>query len=143
MTSQILAIFYLNKLDHFIKEELKIKYYIRYMDDGVLIHEDKEYLKFCLCKIKNLVENKYKLKLNNKTRIYSSYEGVEFLGFRYIIRNNKLIIKVNTKTKKKFKKKVRILINYDYDKYMNVIASYKGHLRYAYSSNLLFENIKK
>lgn len=43
MSSQFLAILYLNELDHFIKNELKIKYYIRYMDDGVLIHRNKEY----------------------------------------------------------------------------------------------------
>lgn len=52
MSSQFLAILYLNELDHFIKEELKIKYYIRYMDDGLIIHEDKEYLKYCLKEIK-------------------------------------------------------------------------------------------
>lgn len=38
MTSQVLAIFYLNDLDHFIKEKLKIKYYIRYQDDALLFH---------------------------------------------------------------------------------------------------------
>ena len=40
MSSQFLAILYLNELDHYIKEELKIKYYIRYMDDGILLHRD-------------------------------------------------------------------------------------------------------
>ena len=48
MTSQIVAISYLNELDHFIKDGLKIKSYVRYMDDRVLIHNDKEYLKYCL-----------------------------------------------------------------------------------------------
>lgn len=52
MSSQILAIYYLNEMDHYIKEKLKIKYYIRYMDDFILIHEDKEYLKYCLQQIK-------------------------------------------------------------------------------------------
>ena len=85
MTSQILAIFYLNELDHYIKEVLGIKYYIRYMDDGILIHENKEYLKFCLYKIKSLVEDKYKLKLNNKTRIYSSCGGIEFCVYNSIL----------------------------------------------------------
>ncbi len=55
MTSQIFAIFYLNDIDHFIKEELKIKYYIRYQDDFLLIYEDKQYLKKCLDKIKDKV----------------------------------------------------------------------------------------
>ena len=53
MTSQILAIFYLNDLDHFIKETLKIKYYVRYQDDFLLFHPSKDYLKYCLSEIKN------------------------------------------------------------------------------------------
>ena len=51
MSSQIFAIFYLNDLDHFIKEKLRIKCYIRYMDDLILVHEDKEYLNYCLKQI--------------------------------------------------------------------------------------------
>ena len=42
MTSQVLAVFYLNDLDHYIKEELKIRYYVRYQDDFLLFHESKE-----------------------------------------------------------------------------------------------------
>ena len=53
MTSQILAIFYLNDMDHYIKEDLKIKYYVRYQDDFLLFHESKQYLKECLEKKKN------------------------------------------------------------------------------------------
>ena len=56
MTSQVLAIFYLNDLDHFIKEELKIKGYIRYQDDFLLFSESKEYLEVCLEKIKKFLE---------------------------------------------------------------------------------------
>ena len=79
MTSQILAIFYLNDLDHYIKEKLKIKYYVRYQDDFVLFHESKEYLKECLTKIKEYLE-KEKLKLNKKTRIYSDNNNFVYLG---------------------------------------------------------------
>ena len=79
MTSQVLAIFYLNNMDHFIKEELKIKGYIRYQDDFLLFSESKEYLKFCLKEIKKFLE-KEKLMLNKKTRIYSSSENICFLG---------------------------------------------------------------
>lgn len=139
MTSQILAIFYLNELYHFIKEELKIKYYIRYMDDGILIHHDKNYLKYCLSKIKDLVENKYKLKLNNKTKIYSIKEGFEFLGFRYYLKNKKKITKVVTSTKKRYKRKVKVLKHKDLKKYKQIIASYNGHLQYANSKNLIYE----
>ena len=55
MTSQIMAIFYLNELDHYIKEKLHIKYYLRYMDDGVLLSNDKEYLRYCFDKIKKIM----------------------------------------------------------------------------------------
>ena len=78
MTSQVLAIFYLNDLDHFIKETLKIKYYVRYQDDFLLFHPSKEYLKYCLNKIKFFLE-KEDLILNKKTRIYSSKDNFIFL----------------------------------------------------------------
>ena len=79
MTSQILAIFYLNDLDHYIKEVLKIRYYIRYQDDFVLFHESKEYLQECLEKIKEFL-GREKLVLNEKTRIYNSNGNFIFLG---------------------------------------------------------------
>ena len=79
MTSQCLAIFYLSDLDHFIKEKLKIKYYVRYQDDFLLFHPSKEYLKYCLEEIKKFLE-KEKLMLNRKTRIYSNKDNFIFLG---------------------------------------------------------------
>ena len=104
MTSQILAIFYLNNLDHFIKEKLKAKYYVRYIDDGVLLSGDKKYLRYCLDEINNFVLN-YGLKLNNKTKIINvSKEGLDFIGFRFYIKN-KIILKVRNNTKKDLRKK--------------------------------------
>lgn len=101
MTSQALAIFYLNDMDHFIKEELKIKYYIRYQDDFCLFHESKEYLKFCLEKIRIFLEQE-KLKLNDKTRIYNNNNKYIFLGHtisnrkaNYREKNKKVKIKEN------------------------------------------------
>lgn len=79
MTSQVLAIFYLNDLDHFIKEELKIKYYVRYQDDFVLFHESKDYLKNCLKEIETFL-HKEDLILNDKTRIYKNTNNFIFLG---------------------------------------------------------------
>ena len=79
MSSQVLAIFYLNDLDHYIKEELQIKYYVRYQDDFLLFHESKEYLKECLEKIKEFLV-KEKLVLNRKTRIYKNTNNFIFLG---------------------------------------------------------------
>jgi len=133
MTSQIFSLIYLSELDHYIKEELKIKYYIRYSDDMVLIHENKEYLKYCLKKIKEIL-NKYELELNNKTKIYNKKEGITFLGFHYKIRNNKVIITIKNETKRKFKKRMKKINKLYNEKIINekevnqIIASYKGHL---------------
>lgn len=77
MTSQVLAIFYLNDMDHFIKETLKIKYLIRYQDDFLLFHQSKQYLKYCLEELKKFLE-KEKLVLNKKTRIYKSTNNFIF-----------------------------------------------------------------
>lgn len=66
-------------MDHYIKEELKIKYYVRYQDDFLLFHESKEYLKICMKKVEEFLE-KEKLKLNKKTRIYNSNNNFIFLG---------------------------------------------------------------
>ena len=79
MTSQVLAIFYLNDMDHYIKEVLKIKYYVRYQDDFLLFHPSKEYLKICLKKIRHFLDNE-NLTLNKKTRIYKNTNNFIFLG---------------------------------------------------------------
>lgn len=79
MTSQILAIFFLNDFDYFVKETLHIKGYVRYQDDMLLFHQSKEYLKECLVKIKDFLE-KEELTLNPKTRIYKNTDNFIFLG---------------------------------------------------------------
>ena len=137
LTSQILAIFYLNELDHFIIEKLKVKY-IRYMDDGILLSIDKEYLKYCLSEIEKII-NKYKLKLNNKTSIINvSKNGLDFLGFMFYIRNNKIIMKVRNKTKSNFKRKMKLIKGgkVNGDNARSIIASYKGHFKWGNCYNL-------
>lgn len=79
MTNQILAIFFLNDMDHFIKNNLKIKYYVRYQDDFLLFHHSKKYLQFCLKEISEFLK-KENLSLNSKTRIYKNTNNFLFLG---------------------------------------------------------------
>ena len=147
MTSQIIATFYLNELDHFIKEKLDIKYYIRYMDDGMLLHHDKDYLKHCLKEIKKILY-KYKLELKKKTKICSSSESIDFLGFRFSY-NKRIISKVKTSVKKKIKIKLTKKYNLykndiiTYDKYREVRDSYTGHLSHGNCGNLCFLILKK
>lgn len=141
LTSQIMAIYYLNDLDHVIKENLKVKY-IRYMDDGVLLSNDKNYLKYCLVEIKKII-NKHDLQLNNKTKIINvNKEGIDFLGFHFYIFNNKLVMKVRNKTKKKYKRKIRLIKN-DLIDGKFIIPSYQGHFKWGNCYNLYkFDIIK-
>ena len=70
----------INKFFHSInKEKLKIKYYVRYQDDFLLFHESKDYLKECLIKIRDFLNNE-DLTLNKKTRIYKNTDNFVFLG---------------------------------------------------------------
>lgn len=111
MTSQVLAVFYLNDLDHYIKEVLKIKYYVRYQDDFLLFHPSKEYLKFCLEQIK-LFLKKEKLELNKKTRIYKSTNNFIFLGRNKYGQYAKYrTIKRKLKKKKELYKKNELSLN--------------------------------
>jgi len=66
LTSQLFANIYLHEFDAFVKKELWIKYYGRYVDDFVLIHENKEYLLFCYKEIKNFLKEKLRLTLHPK-----------------------------------------------------------------------------
>ena len=122
MTSQILGIFYLNDLDHYIKENLKIKHYTRYMDDLVLFHSNKLYLKECLKKIIKFLNN-YDLELNNKTVILKN--NLCFLGYHFY--NKK--IKILSKNKRIIYKKLRILKQYNLEKYNKVLSSYYGYFK--------------
>ena len=102
MTSQILAIFYLNDMDHYIKEKLKIKYYVRYQDDFILFHESKKYLKYCLNEIIKFLE-KEKLELNKKSRLYKNTNTFIYLGRNQEGKNAKYR-GINRKIKKKIYK---------------------------------------
>lgn len=108
MTSQFLSIFYLYELDHYIVHDLHIKYYVRYMDDFVLIHHDKEVLKNAYKKIEYILNNKYKLKLNSKkTKIVSANEGFSFLGYTYKVIGKKTLVKLKREAYEKIKKRVK------------------------------------
>ena len=121
LSSQILAIYYLNDIDHYIKEKLKCKYYIRYMDDMLIFDVDKDHLKDIKIEIENKLKD-IKLELNNKTNIYNLKHGFNFLGYRFILNNKRLIIKINNNTKKRIIKKLK------HNNNPQVIASYKGYI---------------
>lgn len=96
--SQLVALAVLDDLDHFIKEKLHIKYYIRYMDDFVLIHNDKDYLKYCRSEIEKQL-NSIGLELNRKTGILKLSQGVKLLQWRFVLCNSGRILKRMDKKK--------------------------------------------
>lgn len=79
MTSQFLSIFYLSFLDHYIIHDLHLTKMIRYMDDYIIFHKDKDYLKECLSKIVDKLGKEFKLKCNpKKTKIVKASQGFVF-----------------------------------------------------------------
>ena len=136
MTSQLFAIYYLNDLDHFIKEQLHIKYYIRYMDDFILMHPDREYLKYCLEEIRKKVVTE-ELKLNQKTKIISMKDGLNFLGYRFVLKNKKLLVLINSQTKRRITHKLNKLEKNPKENYTSVLASYKGYLSNCCSGSFI------
>ncbi len=82
LTSQLFANIYLNELDYHVKHVLKIKNYIRFNDDFVIISEDKNLLQDFLVKIKEFLGVRLKLSLpDNKTSIRKFKWGIDFLGY--------------------------------------------------------------
>ena len=83
LTSQFFANIYLNELDYFVKHKLKAKYYIRYVDDFIILHKSKKQLEQQKQKIDNFLKTKLNLELHpQKSRILSLSRGIDFIGFR-------------------------------------------------------------
>ncbi|MEK6859016.1 MAG: RNA-directed DNA polymerase [Nanoarchaeota archaeon] len=83
LTSQFFANVYLHELDFYVKHVLKAKYYIRYVDDFVLMHRSKEQLECWKELINRFLSEQLKLTLHpNKSRIIPLSEGIDFVGFR-------------------------------------------------------------
>ncbi|HME87316.1 MAG TPA: reverse transcriptase domain-containing protein, partial [Candidatus Nanoarchaeia archaeon] len=110
MTSQFFANIYLNELDQFVKHNLKAKHYIRYVDDFVILHNDKKVLEEYQEKINCFIKRNLALDLHpTKCKIVQLHKGITFLGFR-IFNYHRLLRRTNIRTMR------RRLKEYDYDK---------------------------
>lgn len=89
--SQLVELSVLDDLDHYIKEELRIKHYVRYMDDMIFIHESKEHLKECWKKIERKL-NDIHLELNKKSCMYPISQGIKFLHWRFLLTESGRIV---------------------------------------------------
>lgn len=104
---QIAGISYLDPMDHFIKERLRIKGYIRYMDDFLLIHNDPEYLDHCREEIAHKLAEVGLEPNPNKTRIINATDGVMFLGFTFrVTKTGKVLRLINPENVKRERKKL-------------------------------------
>ena len=139
LTSQFFANVYLDPLDHFVKEELRVKGYLRYMDDFCLFGDDKTGLWEHLDHIQSFLA-KARLALRRpKTRLYSTSEGVEFLGYR-IFRTHRRVV---TATARRMEK--RLAARYTAvaarrappDFFRPSLMSCLGHLRWANGKGLV------
>ena len=90
-TSQYFANIYLSELDYYIKYELGVRFYVRYMDDFVCLVRMKSEARDLLNKISVFAQNGLHLKLNHKSRIIPSYRGIDFCG--YVTKRNKTYVR--------------------------------------------------
>src|SRR5699024_5999381 len=98
---QMFANIYLNEVDQYIKNQLRCKYYFRYMDDSAILVKTKEEAKYVLEKIQAFLKEKLALELNSKTQIFKNKQGVNFCGYKI----NEYRMKIRDKRKKKTKEK--------------------------------------
>ena len=132
-TSQWFANFYLQDLDHYIKENLKIPYYIRYMDDMVLFHRNKKELHKVRVKIEEFLKNE-DLRLKENWQLFKTdSRPIDFLGYKFYrgyttIRKSNCL-RIRRRVKKIIKKPILL------PKDAAAILSYTGWLKHSNSYN--------
>ncbi len=125
--SQILALCLLNEMDHFIKERLHIKHYIRYMDDFLLIHHDKQYLQYCRTEIEKYLQT-ICLRLNEKTQILKLKQGIIFLKWRFILTSTgKVVRKMSKRSITKQRRKMKKFVDRLHNEKMTMFDIYQSY----------------
>ncbi len=130
MTSQFFANCYLNELDQYVKNELKARFYIRYVDDFVILHNDKNILEDYKGKIDIFLKERLQLELHpNKSKILLLTNGISFLGFRNYP-YHRLLRKANIRTMKKRSNQE------DYDSICEFLEGWMSYANHADTYNL-------
>ena len=140
-TAQWFSNFFLEGLDHFIKQELKVKYYIRYVDDLVLIGPNKRKLHRARKEIEQYL-NKIDLKIKGNWQVFKIDDrGIDFLGLRFF-RNRTILRKKNALRIKRRMAKIRRK-GYLNEKDAQALISYWGWIKRSDSYNFYHKNIKQ
>lgn len=122
VTSQLFINVYMNEFDQFVKRDLKVKYYIRYCDDFVILHPDKSYLENLIPKMSAFLEKELKLSLHpDKVYIKRLSSGIDFLGWVHF--NHHRVLR--TATKRRMFKKL------EENQAPETVKSYLGLLRHG------------
>lgn len=146
--SQFFGNLYLGGFDHWCKETLGIRYYYRYCDDIVILHNDKQYLQNLLVDIKYYLNVNLKLNLKSTYQIFPiSCRGIDFIGYR-IFPNYILLRKRICKNMKQKLKRMGMFSELT-NKDKNIIASYDGWLKWGnckrlrklYITSILFKGV--
>jgi len=150
LTSQFFANIYLNELDQYVKHQLKCRYYMRYVDDFILLHTDKQQLLKCYSNIQSHLKTNLRLVLNERsTKIQPISNGINFLGYivkpEYMLCRNRVINNLKEKLsifeKLLVSKENEILrINNDdsaVSSLFSTMNSYLGHFKHANSNRLI------
>jgi hypothetical protein len=126
-TSQFFANIYLNELDYYVKHELKVPYYIRYVDDFVILHKSAKQLSTWKNQIDSFLQNNLKIQLHpDKSRIIPIKRGIDFVGFRNFY-HHRLLRKRNIKS---MFKKIKMYKEGGKD-FSSLFDSYQGWQAYA------------
>lgn len=125
--SQYLANFYLTYFDHWIKEQLGVKYYFRYADDIVILHKDKDYLHRVLKVIEDYFDLFLKLEVKGNWQVFPvESRGIDFVGYVHFHTHVLLRKSIKQRFARMLKKR----------KNSQSIASYNGWLKHCDSKNL-------
>ncbi len=138
LTSQLFANIYLNELDQYAKHELRLRRYVRYMDDVIILHPDKKYLREVKNAIETFLNEELRLHLNDKTAIHKAKAGIEFVGFRIFPTHRKY----KKKSLRKLTKRLQYVAkeyaagNMELDKVNATVQSYYGAMQHFNSYGL-------
>lgn len=134
LTSQLFANIYLDALDQFIKHELGVEAYIRYMDDFVILSPDKEQLRNWLARIEQFLREELKLEFNPKTTMLAAKNGIDFVGYKHRATHRKVRKDSIKRIKRTIKKCESGKITKE--QLQKSIQSWTGHAGHADSYNL-------
>lgn len=139
-TSQLFANIYLNELDNYCKRKLRVKYYVRYMDDVVAIIDGKENAKNIMNEMIAYVNAHLNLTASiKKTKVFPLDQGVNAFGFKIYTTHKLLRNDSKKKIKRKMKKMKRLIIegSLDKEKAEQIFGSWLGHASHSDSYNFI------